>query len=1093
MRTLFKVFAAATVVVGVPLAFAIAGGTSTAQLLADAARSAPDGSAEQLVALQRAHQAQQHPQWKTLSTQGRIERLALLAGRRMQALASGDPVQPGLAPFQGNLTQLRGPSGQAIVMQRQADCSLSYLVGSYTLSVTAPAIQVLSTTANEQNALHTAAGLTTQANAFARGCAEPSAGLGNRRGYYLGKTSQNLWFFATTGYYYASDSDALYYNTVDAATRTVKTYNIDLSVHDIAGMTAGDLNGDGLSDIVVLNMAAGNVSVFMARADGSIGAPATYAAAGTRSRAAVLTDLDGDGKLDLVVAGSAYDAATGLDTRSIAVLRGRGDGSFDAATTFPLVTPSSGPNDLIATLVAADLRGTGKPDIVASNGLVLLNNGSGGLSPSSTRAFAWPISSNSYGPNLATGDFNGDGKVDVVVGTGYSIQIHLGRGDGTFALGSAYANNDSVGYVNVTDLDGDGHLDLWIGLGNGGFLGGDQYGVNQGYALMGRGDGSFAGAPLMPFVYNGRNLVDVDKDGKLDGIGVNADRSITTYKGDGSGGFTALATLPLATLVFGTETFSFDRIDSFDLADIDGDGHVDLVIRPRDFVARNQVVDFEAPGLVIARGNGSGVFATPTFLPFPAFVPAPDFDYNPKVSNLRLADVNGDGKADLVYAWASTAYSTSVRTVGTAVQLGNGNGSFQAPQLLVFYSAPDTGSSFTLSSEVQQIVDLDKDGKLDLVMVTQTSTIDRTLSGNVSNVQVARGRGDGTFTTPATVAGPEILARFYGDTSPAPLAVTDLNGDGVLDIAILGSSTGYNLQVATALGNGDGTFKTPTRTTFASQALGNGQQIAVADFNADGKADVLIANPYGATGIVFGNGDGTLAPLGSAGAYTPNLTIVLPVGGATRVLDLNADARPDVIVGGVQLVSAAAVVSPTGGFSLGADSVTGTVKAGQSVQSLLSVTPGTGFSGTVTFSCSGLPSGASCSFSPASVPVSGTAPSTTTLTIATTAAAMGVVGSAGTGLPGGVDPALPGAMLLAGLGLFVMGKRGALVGVWRRLGVVALVATSGLALNACGGHNDSGGSGGPSGAGTPAGSYSVNVTASDGSVSRAISYALVVN
>ena len=68
--------------------------------------------------------------------------------------------------------------------------------------------------------LHAAAGLTTQAGAWPRGCADATAGRGNRRGFYLGKTSQNLLFFATTGYYYLYDSDALFYTTVDAATPT---------------------------------------------------------------------------------------------------------------------------------------------------------------------------------------------------------------------------------------------------------------------------------------------------------------------------------------------------------------------------------------------------------------------------------------------------------------------------------------------------------------------------------------------------------------------------------------------------------------------------------------------------------------------------------------------------------------------------------------------------------------------------------------------------------------------------------------------------------------------------------------------------------
>ena len=238
------------------------------------------------------------------------------------------------------------------------------------------------------------------------------------------------------------------------------------------------------------------------------------------------------------------------------------------------------------------------------------------------------------------------------------------------------------------------------------------------------------------------------------------------------------------------------------------------------------------------------------------------------------------------------------------------------------------------------------------------------------------------------------------------------------------------MQVAIALGNGDGTFKAPGRTTFQAQALGNGQQIAVADFNGDGKADVLIANPYGITGVVLGNGDGTLAPLGSADAYTPNLSIVLPIGGATRVGDFNGDGKADVIVGRVQLLSAASATAPAAGFSLNADSTTGTVKAGQSA-TRPQRDAGKRIQRHGDVRLQRPAAGAACGFSPASVAVSGATVGATTLTISTTAAAMGAVGGAGTGWPSGVDPALPGAVLLAGLGLLAMTRRTRPAAAWR--------------------------------------------------------------
>ncbi len=91
---------------------------------------------------------------------------------------------------------------------------------------------------------------------------------------------------------------------------------------------------------------------------------------------------------------------------------------------------------------------------------------------------------------------NKDGKVDLVVGNG-SISIYLGNGDGTFAAGANYSAIGNYGEVTVADLDGDGSLDLYNGLANGGVYVGDGDYPSLSYALMGYGNGTFAGAPYV--------------------------------------------------------------------------------------------------------------------------------------------------------------------------------------------------------------------------------------------------------------------------------------------------------------------------------------------------------------------------------------------------------------------------------------------------------------------------------------------------------------------------------------------------------------------------------------------------------------------
>ena len=115
------------------------------------------------------------------------------------------------------------------------------------------------------------------------------------------------------------------------------------------------------------------------------------------------------------------------------------------------------------------------------------------------------------------------------------------------------------------------------------------------------------------------------------------------------------------------------------------------------------------------------------------------------------------------------------------------------------------------------------------------------------------------------------------------------------------------------------------------------------------------------------------------------------------------------------------------------------------------------------------------------------------LTITTTAAAS-------LGVLGGVDPVLPGPLMLAGLGVVVViARRREIAAPLRRLGLVALMASGGLALNGCGGsdggdaNGNGNGPGAPGSAATTPGSYTVVITATDGSVTRSINYTLVVN
>src|SRR5437868_6363139 len=247
--------------------------------------------------------------------------------------------------------------------------------------------------------------------------------------------------------------------------------------------------------------------------------------------------------------------------------------------------------------------------------------------------------------------------------------------------------------------------------------------------------------------------------------------------------------------------------------------------------------------------------------------------------SIAVADVNGDGKLDLVVANnCSNGNCFSSAAVGSvSVLLGNGDGTFQAA--VVF----DSGGSGATSVAV---ADVNGDGKPDLLVANFCVTTSNCANGTVS---VLLGNGDGTF-RPA-------VAYNSGGSLAVSLAVADVNGDGKPDVVVAnctncGSPPG-NGSVGVLLGNGDGTFQTAQ--VFTS---GEPSAVAIADVNGDKKPDVIVAQCVspafgcvpGQVGVLLGNGDGTFQAIVTygTGAANPN---------SVTVADVNGDSKLDLVVG----------------------------------------------------------------------------------------------------------------------------------------------------------------------------------------------------
>src|SRR5882724_37144 len=218
-------------------------------------------------------------------------------------------------------------------------------------------------------------------------------------------------------------------------------------------VTSGDFNGDGKLDLVTASSRDNNVSVLLGNGDGTFQAAVNYSVG---AFSVTSGDFNGDGKLDLVVAGGP---------NNVSVLLGNGDGTFQAAVTYSVGPVGTSP----FSVMSGDFNGDGTLDLVAANTgsnnvSVLLGNGDGTFQA----AVSYPAGS---GPRSVTsGDFNGDGKLDLAVtwasqsGASSGVSVLLGNGDGTFQAAVGYSvgpfGTSTPFSVTTGDFNGDENLDL---------------------------------------------------------------------------------------------------------------------------------------------------------------------------------------------------------------------------------------------------------------------------------------------------------------------------------------------------------------------------------------------------------------------------------------------------------------------------------------------------------------------------------------------------------------------------------------------------------------------------------------------------------